>query len=192
MDQFISTWQRFHQNTAPIDYILKFDKTDLWLRFHSLPESKRYANTDEEMSIILHRQNTVAGEVLGDGTLCWMIGHLYAGDGTESGDDAWRQETKQYFQRCNMTKVQRVPNPDDPELAYDIFAIRVVWQQGTFDALLRAIANDELRIMWMSEQTGAIFAPYDGGMDIILPNTEEIQALARSHSDWLSSYPGGY
>ncbi len=91
-----------------------------------------------------------------------------------------------------MTAVQRVPDPTDPDLAYDIFAERVVWQQSAFDTLLQAIANDELRIMWMSEQTGAIFAPYDGGIDVILPGAKEVHALALSHSDWLSSYPGGY
>ena len=54
------------------------------------------------------------------------------------------------------------------------------------------IADDEVRFMWMSADTGAVFAPYDGGVDLILPDTQAVSQMALKHSDWLSSYRDGY
>jgi hypothetical protein len=167
-------------------------ENDSWLRFHSLPGSRRYAETGDETSIILDRQNIIAAEVLGNETSCWMIGHLYASDGDANEDDAWRREHRQHFQRNKMKRIQRLPDPHDPDVTYDIFATKAVWRRGVFDETLRAIANDEVRVMWMSDVTGAIFAPYDGGMDLILASTDHIRALKLSHSDWLSPHPEAY
>jgi hypothetical protein len=122
-----------------------------------------------------------------------MIGHLYASDGDDDGDhEGWQQRHQRFFQQNEMTRIQRIPAPDDPDIAYDIFAAKVVWRRGAFDSALRAIADDELRVMWMSNITGAIFAPYDGGTDLILPKVEHIRALTLAYSDWLSSFPEGW
>jgi hypothetical protein len=36
-----------------------------------------------------------------------------------------------------------------------------------------------------------LFAPYDGGMDVVLPTTAERDHLRSAHSDWLSTHPAG-
>lgn len=144
------------------------------------------------MTIILNRQNTIASEVIGENAPCWIIGYLTASDGVADGDDHWRRAYTTCFEHHGMTKVQHIIDPDDPDCAYDIFAARTIWRHGAFDTALRDIANDQIRVMWMSETTGAIFAPYDGGMDLILPSHDDIQAQILSHSAWLSSHPGGY
>ncbi len=188
----MAAWRRFHPDRIPLNHTLK-TRSDLWLRFHSLPESKRYAATEGEMSIILDRQNALARDALGEATPCWMISHLYVWDGVENGDEAWRDAHFDAFRQWgSMPKVLQAPDPDESELAYDIHATEVVWSAGGFNSLLRDIASDALRMMWMSKRTGAIFAPYDGGVDLVLPTLEEVRALAAAHSDWLSSYPGGY
>lgn len=63
---------------------------------------------------------------------------------------------------------------------------------GAFASLLRRIANDEVSyVMWMDEQTGSLFAPYDGGIDVFLPTTAARDALKERHSAWLSIHPSG-
>ena len=189
---FIDIWRGFHGDCMPISHMLKHEKCDLWQRFHSLPESQRYATTDDEMAIILHRHNRLACEVLGEGIPCWLIGYSYAFDKTETTDADWRREHRDRPYLHAMTKAHHVADPDDPEQAFDIFAGPVVWRDGAFNDALRAIAEDEIRVMWMSEKTGAILAPYDGGVDLILPDLDTLRALVVAHSDWLSSTKDGY
>ncbi|WP_457644891.1 DUF3885 domain-containing protein [Rhizobium ruizarguesonis] len=39
---------------------------------------------------------------------------------------------------------------------------------GTLDSILLAIADDKTGpTMWMDRKTGKIFAPYDGGFDVV-------------------------
>lgn len=44
---------------------LKHRFRDRWVRFHSLPESKRYPETDAEYEVLLSRHHTVLGELAG-------------------------------------------------------------------------------------------------------------------------------
>lgn len=191
MTHFVDIWRSFHGDVTPVNYRLKYEKKDLWQRFHSLPESQRYATTDDEMAVVLHRQNTLAREVLGENTPCWLIGHLYAFDKAQTTDADWRHKHAGRPYLHVMTKAHHVVDPDDAEQVFDIFAGRAVWRDGAFDDALRAIANDEIRIMWMSANTGAILAPYDGGVDLILPDLDTLRTLVVAHSDWLSTTRGG-
>lgn len=143
------------------------------------------------MAIILNRQNIIAGEIIGNGKACWMVSYLYVYDEDDSSDHFWRNNHTSLFEKYALTPVFRIYVPED-ECHFDIFARKTVWLADTFDEALRDIANDEVRALWMSDTDGAIFAPYDGGMDLILPDPLSITNLSLKFSDWLSSYPGGY
>lgn len=49
---FYKLWRNAFGETAPIGYQLKDIFPERWLRVHSLPESKRYADSKEEYAII--------------------------------------------------------------------------------------------------------------------------------------------
>ncbi len=191
MSDFLDDWRRFHPDSLPVSHGLKHSEADRWLRFHSLPESRRYAETEADTAIILDRQNTLAREILGEGAACWIISHLAVSKDADV-QDLWSDRARAVITARSMPPVARFDDPADPDIAWDIFASPVAWHQGTFDDLLRITANDETRFMWMSRQTGAIFAPYDGGVDLILPDDVDIAWLALAHSDWLSSSRDGY
>ncbi|MFZ3566783.1 hypothetical protein ACNYS0_07350 [Streptomyces sp. BH034] len=52
-------WQQHWPNCPPVGYKLRDPYRDLWVRFHSLPESKRYAEDESEYAVVLERYNTV-------------------------------------------------------------------------------------------------------------------------------------
>jgi hypothetical protein len=191
MNAFLSNWQRFYPASIPVNHSLKISESNRWVRFHSLPESQRYATNDEEMNVILHRQNVLAGSVLGEGAACWMIDRAYFAPGGDPIDPNYA-----YFaDGTPMTWVQAIPDDEDDEndnLSHNIYVAEVIWRAGAFDTLLRDIANWKAVNMWMSRKTGAIFAPYDGGVDIILPTLVEVRALIMEHFDWLSANESGY
>jgi hypothetical protein len=57
--------------------------------------------------------------------------------------------------------------------------------------VLVAIAEDRLRALWLETNSGEIYAPYDGGADLILADPGRRDALAGRYRDWLSARPDG-
>ncbi|MFC7384137.1 DUF3885 domain-containing protein [Sphaerisporangium rhizosphaerae] len=56
-------WQANWLDCPPVGHELKRFHGSRWVRFHSLPESKRYADTPAEYEILPRRHNTVLSEL---------------------------------------------------------------------------------------------------------------------------------
>ena len=59
-------WQERWPACRPIGHELRDTAPSTWVRFHSLPESKRYAEDEDEYRVLLDRHNTVIGELVAD------------------------------------------------------------------------------------------------------------------------------
>jgi hypothetical protein len=70
---FEREWASFHANRRPLGWMLRSDQSLAWVRFHSLPNSKRYPESDAEKDIILSRAYSLANETLGADVSCWQI-----------------------------------------------------------------------------------------------------------------------
>ena len=189
MTEFGSFCRAHYGDCPPLGYCLREAFVERWARFHSLPESKRYAETEEEMAMVLSRANTVASIVLGEDGPCWIVQGIYEDEPAQSLPlrlNGAALELDLAFQSDYCDPFVE----DEPLVA--IYAATTTWHVSTFDPLLRKIANDEKRALWVSLRNAAVFAPYDGGMDIILPTPEEARTLLDRFSDWKSPYPGGY
>ena len=192
MNPFQLIWSRFHEGHWPVGYRLRGSGAAHWVRFHSLPHSKRYADTEDERRTVLKRQNLLAAEVLGSGP-CWLVQtHWITPAGMTDVADAYdpyaatRQfDLEQAFQFAD-------DNDDENSVGWRVHAGRTRWVDGAFDELLTSIAEEKAGpTLWMSETTGSVFAPYDGGIDLFLARPEEIASLKTRHFDWLSSHLDG-
>jgi hypothetical protein len=67
-EEFKKLWTENYPNTAPISHLFKNDYSNRWFRIHSLPESKRYANNENEWKILLSRQNEIMTDLFGTET----------------------------------------------------------------------------------------------------------------------------
>jgi hypothetical protein len=56
-------WQERWPRCPPVGYKLRGPYQDVWVRFHSLPESKRYPEDENEYAVVLERYNTVLDEL---------------------------------------------------------------------------------------------------------------------------------
>ncbi len=192
--RFWGDWNRFHPDCTPIGYRLKSQAESRWLRFHSLPESKRYPETPTEEAILLDRQTRIAQEVLGENTPCWMV--------LESWHDLFRKpvlpfRNYHYYllqhrtrRRFGFKGVGVVDVPED-DCHFRVYATPRKWHAHAFDDLLLEIADDKLDMFWVSRVTGAIFAPYDGGVDLILPDPAQKEELRQTYAEWLSPWDHG-
>jgi len=204
---FQQAWNQFHAGQSPLGYKLREAGAEHWLRFHSLPGSKRYPETRAEMDTVLGRANRMAYAVLGRGEI-WLVKVTFewASQPADAEDrtEGWTPEVIRWAhrQRCRerriLQKYELLPaqmtfrQDDDDEVIGQVHATRVRWGDKRFASLLRAIANDrEDGWLWMSNDTGAIFAPYDGGADLFLPSSQHVDKLRTRWPDWLSISPSG-
>jgi hypothetical protein len=65
-EEFKVYWGSNYHETVPISHYFRHDYSDRWFRIHSLPQSKRYAENDQEWSILLHRQNQIVTDLIGE------------------------------------------------------------------------------------------------------------------------------
>ena len=185
MGDFASFWQKSHPSGPPIAHILRDAPQEHWVRFHSLPGSKRYAETTEERWTVLERANALASRVLGEEVDCWLVQADPLGDVANDVDpDATITELGLGFDFEHRDV--------NFECTYRIYAKTVMWISGAFNGLISQRADDQLPpTMWVCARTGAAFAPYDGGTDLFLTTADDATKLKREFWSWLSDHPEG-
>lgn len=190
-EQFKSYWDNNYPNSLPIGHELKHSFNERWFRIHSLPESKRYAETHEEEEIILERQNEIISDVFGQGQEFYILIGLYTNDlATEQYLDELNWDLFEHVVDIPLHKVRPDEYEEDPTF-YQVFLSKEVWRTDKHNELLLKLANDEIRATFISTQNGRIINPYDGGADIILENTTTMEAFKRRYSNWLSEREDG-
>lgn len=171
----LSLWRSFYGERDPIAYLLRQNDTDFWLRVHSLPESKRYAQNEAETREILRRHHLLASEVLADDA-CILFFPSYA--------------SKKFSALFRGFNSEIFASYIEPEIT--LCAALTQWKTGAFDEILRCAANDEFRyISFLNTRSGEIFAPYDGGADLFLMSATRRDTLRARFHNWLSSHPQG-
>jgi hypothetical protein len=172
-DTFAAFWREHFPDTPPVRWIVRNTHEDRWVRLHALPKSKQYAETDQETAEILRRANVLGGKLLGDGGDCWLVGaNFYDGS---IGAAPWPGLVHAFNAHDTV---------DDQVWA--IFTARVQWRTGAFDELVHKVANDELEsaVFWIAVESGIVFAPYDGGFDMIFRSVEQATAFRGFKPEW--------
>ena len=174
----------------PVGHVLRSAISGRWLRVHSLPNSKRYAETDAEYDELLRRHTELALEILGsdDRAILFLHGWGTAADFSAAFSGfGWAAHLE-----LNGTAPTVYPNPDaeDPNLVVAGFLIR--WSLQAWGSLLRDIADDRLpSVVLLNPASGEAYAPYDGGADLFVANSERVATLAARWASWLSKRPDG-
>ena len=188
--EFIDYWNKEYKESLPINHELKMVYPDRWLRIHSLPESKRYAENEDEYRIILERQNQLINELIGEESEIAISFGLYRWDLT---NDNYKELTDfEEFQKVLRIDLQKErPEEYEDETYYDIYVKTESWKNGSRNEILKAIADDEIRAMFVSPSNKCVIAPYDGGVDVIVDSTEKRDKLKAKYVDWLSDREDG-
>ncbi|MFE7439512.1 hypothetical protein ACFU7X_03495 [Streptomyces chartreusis] len=160
------------------------------MRFHSLPDSKRYPETEDEYAIALHRYNTILDELF-EGTDVYVITVAWSWEPGGPELPPVRREVHPQGARWTMLAYDDDPDPELHSYTH-LYTDRRLWRPGTVDDILREVADDVLSGVIITDSgLTRIHHPYDGGADVILTTTSERDALRERHTDWLSSHPSG-
>lgn len=179
---FATEWRASFGGALPAGFLCRTALADRWLRIHSLPESKRYADTEAERVELLRRQNAAASYVLGDDADCQLLV-------TRFGENrSWSFEELPLNGRTPVHILSARHDGDE----FQFFGLPVTWRTAAFNDLILAVADDRTGpVLFADVQRRRIYSPYDGGADLFFPNPE-VAELARDHfQEWLSTREDG-
>ncbi|WP_433368975.1 DUF3885 domain-containing protein [Actinoplanes sp. CA-142083] len=182
-------WDERWPGSSKLPYELR-NVRDRWVRFHTLPESRRYPGSPAEYDTILARNNAILAELVTAPEIL-VITAGYS-DTPEPREPCRSPETVAVHP--GATYWTSVPMEDAPgaESWMHLYASRTPWSVGCVDSLLRQVADDVIANVVVADAgLRWLCHPYDGGIDVILPSEGERDALRRRHLEWLSAHPGG-
>ncbi|MEU6145871.1 hypothetical protein ABZ848_36705 [Streptomyces sp. NPDC047081] len=188
-DELAALWRDRHPSTPPLAHLFRDALHDRWVRFHSLPRSKRYPESEEEYATVLDRHNTVLDELFA-GQDVFVVSMDWS---DASGIPPWHERRSLH---PAAVRWWTEPDCDAPDPAFHgyrhLYAELRPWAPGLVDDLLRAVADDTLAEVFLAD-TGLrrLYHPYDGGADVVLTTPEERDRLRERHRGWLSSHPCG-
>lgn len=172
---------------------LKHQFKDRWVRFHSLPESKRYAESEDEYTIIFSRHHSILG------ALTTMPGQLYltVPEYSESASPTCPEimliNLYQGFIPWKSESFAEEEGEEDNPYHLHLHLVEIEYPDKNLDTLFKLVADDKLRhVMITCPESSWIFHPYDGGADVILKDSTTRDQLKNKYRDWLSTYPGGF
>jgi hypothetical protein len=177
---FIAFWNRRWPFHHPVGFMLRESGAKHWIRLHALPGSRRHPRTADEHAEWMHRATTLASATLGTAEPCWLVQAVAA----DTVADADRTRD------CHGHPLARAyafaeDHDDGTSTVWSVHAGPVMWADGAFEPLLSAIASgEEASTLWVSQESGTIFAPYDGGFDVFVATRREKDGLGRRFADW--------
>lgn len=192
---FQAYWSQSFAETPPINHLFKHNLKERWLRIHSLPEAKRYAETEAEWSILLHRQHTLFQDLMSQNEAFYVLSGLYS-----FGDKVFDKNIfsdYDFFKTLTIHELERIDlfknSGDwyDEGSFYTPFFVKASIKSYGFDAILRAVADDEIRVFFLNTSTNTIIAPYDGGVDVILKDSETMLFYKEKYKNWLPERADG-
>lgn len=189
-NSFQSQWDNLYSNKLPISHYLPQYYPQHWFRIHSLPNSKRYADTLAEYELLLNRHNKIITECIGNDAPIFIVsGHYFSlSNNNQAYDPTFKLQYKFHLEEeINLTQENPEYYDDDEE---DCFfrpcSVAVNWQPNVHNDLLKKIANDEVKAFMISFEQNIMIAPYDGGIDFIIFDNAKRNALKDKYKNWLS------
>jgi hypothetical protein len=178
-DDLTALWRARWPSTPPIASRLRGAYPDLWVRFHSLPDSKRYPEDEGEYAVVLDRYNAVLDE-------------LFAGKDVYIVTPTWSEDSAEPSLQPDGTFWLSVSREETDMSKLHLFIVRRPWERGCADSLLRDVADWKITEVFITDAgMQRIHHPYDGGADVFLATPAERDSLRRRHRDWLSIHPSG-
>lgn len=195
-NQFQTFWDANYGNTYPISYLLKDAYPERWLRIHSLPRSKRHPENDVEWNELLSRQNTLITDLLiSDKCITLVTGENYL---SLENNQRWSLSPSYSLDYLPFTHLKPIslgslyPDDYDSDVIYRPIFTQVNWQPPAYNDILKDIAEDNLRVLFISTTNQCLLAPYDGGVDIIFKDQPIRDLYKMKYRAWLSAREDGF
>ena len=158
-----------------------------WVRFHSLPNSKRYPENEPEFATVIDRHNCILSDLCLEEERVVLLTTGWSNNAeamrAQTSLEEWDALARPWRTIAMHEQPDKLPTPT----FWHVFVSTHNWSPGLFDPLVRLIAADALaNVMIISPDCRWFLHPYDGGMDVIVESQDERDKLAERHKDWLA------
>ena len=195
IEQLDEFWAAEYPDCPPVAFTLKWNYPERWVRFHSLPDSRRYPENEAELQTVLQRHNKILDVLTRGPEPLVLVTVAYSSTEQPTDRDEALQTIDPGAQHWRVVSTLEDDEPQDEPGDGDfwhLFASERVWRVGVFDDLLRLVAKDQVaNVMLISTDRRFVYHPYDGGADVLLPTQADRDALKAAYSGWLSEHPRG-
>jgi len=188
--QFESFWHANYPGSVPLAHLFKFYFRHRWFRIPSISESKRYPSNKHEWERILRRQNEIITDLIGNNSNLWgLTGEYGIIEDYEKPQFITKGLLSQFsFVELNPIDMHRISEAEfKMGEIYKPFITTLTWQSNKFNDLLKAIAKDDRRMFFICLSPKCLIAPYDGGIDFVLENSQIKNTLERKYKEWMSA-----
>ena len=190
--EFDGYWTKTYSGSLPIPYLLRGVYPNRWIRFHSLPESKRYPGDETEFQTVLHRHNVVLDELAEPDEELVFSSTEYSETPHPIRDDRALTQLDPNAHFWRTIAKHKVDNDEAYPNYWHLFMSVGSWKSGNFDAILRVVADWTIaNVMILSTANQWVYYPYDGGADVILQSSETRDQLRSLFASWLSERADG-
>jgi hypothetical protein len=195
LEMLTRQWMGLWPTCRPVGHELRACAPERWVRFHSLPESKRYAENEREYDELVRRHHAVltdlaAGtDALGADELL-VLSTAWSGSAARAGRDPGLRALLP--DAVYWTAVGCERDDDGFEYWTHVYVSSASWRSGELAPLLRFVADDCTRdVILTARDLSWLYHPYDGGADVIAASAQERDILRKRHPRWLSAHPTG-
>ena len=191
-------WQNTFHGVKPLAASFRNLFASRWVRFHALPESRRYAKSDDDYVIILNRHNDVLDE-LAYGQYIILFTVCYSRCEKPKRHNKYLKKFNLTFNKIDKNAkywltipMHEADGDSDNNIFWHIYVSEWKWERGILDQVLRLIADDVLSDVFIaSPHESWLYHPYDGGSDVILPSESKRDELKNKYYQWLPQNPSG-
>jgi hypothetical protein len=180
-----NAWERRADKAIPVSWSVREHLADRWVRFHSLPDSKRCADTEEEKEILLERHHQVLAALRtssADEVVVVLI--RWDGQGRFRASREFRGISRSWsFWRTFVDET--TADGQDEAIDASAFVCRLPPTRTALDPWLLRAADDADCILITDDAVDWIYAPYDGGADVIASTAEARDVLSARYAAWL-------
>lgn len=180
---------RDYAKLIPAAHLLRHEYPDRWFRIHSLTASKRYPENEEEWSILLRRHNGIITDILGDDAQVIILTGSYHSEKDSAVETEVQVDSINRFSFHPLEEIDLYELRSEDYEQGQVYRPRYCetrWSADRFDAILKDIALDNLRLWFVSIATNTIVAPYDGGIDFIAKDRDSCSGYKMKYRKWLS------
>ena len=190
-EEFNKYWNQHYPECPPIAHYLKLLYKDRWFRIRTLPESKRYADTEQEYNEILHRHNTLLNDFIGDNGLFVLITAGYS----DTAEPVRPEKELLYLissdKELITIGIHELEGEGEPNY-WHLYFNEKHWTEHSLDDLLKMVADDGIEnVLLVGIEKKCLYHPYDGGADIVLESGQLRDLMREKYSSWLSIHPEG-
>lgn len=190
---FDAAWESNWPRCRPIGHELRATASPRWLRFRSLPESKRYADDEREYAELLSRHYALIGALRSlTNTLTSELLVVTAAWSTSSQDTEREPDLKQALPDTIPWRTILLDHADPDPTWMHLYLTVVRGDTDVLTPLLRLVADGATADVIIGDRKATwLHHPYDGGGDVLSPSQNVQRSMRALHRDWLPANAQG-